>query len=417
MKYVVLGASAAGINALFEIRRCDKKADITLISPDKHIYSRCILHHFMDGIRDLHQLSFVNADFITQNNIHWLKGVSATGVDCEAKEVLISSGERVPFDKLLIATGSHVFFPPIPGLKEAPNAIGFHDLDECEAIMQHVKTAKHVVVMGAGLVGIDAVSGLLHEDVSLTLLEMKGHMLSMQLDPYAASTYEKAFAEKGVTQLYSVGASGLVTTDDGTITALTLSDGTTLPCDLLIVASGVRANVGFLEGSGIETDRFGLIIDETGKTSHPDIYGAGDVTGRNPIWPVAVKEGLIAASNLCGIPMLMPDFFASKSTMNFLGIPTLSVGLVAPENEEDYLIEIYTDEAGNYKKIVHKDGRICGAILQGDLDYSGILTQLIRQKVDVSKVKKSLFKIDYSDFFNEKDNFEYYFDEEEEPYR
>ena len=403
MKYVVLGASAAGISGAKRLRELDQEAEIVLVSTDEHIYSRCILHHYVKGQRDLKRLQFVPHDFITKNNIHWIKGESVISVNPEAKEVVTDKGTHVSFDKLLIATGSHVFFPPIPGLREAKNAIGFHDLHEIEAIMERAKTAQNIVIMGAGLVGIDAASGLMHLGKSISIVEMRDRMLSIQLDHRAARTYEEAFAKEGVKQLFSLGASELIMNENEEITALKLSNEEIIPCDLLVVASGVRSNVSFLEGSGIETDRFGLIIDAFGQTSNPDIYGAGDVTGRNPIWPVAVKEGIIAASNMVGVSKEMTDFFASKSTMNFLGIPTMSLGLAQPEDPENYTIEI-EDDGVNYKKIVHKDGKICGAILQGDLSYSGILTQLIRENIDVSKVKKPLFKIDYSDFFNIKEN-------------
>lgn len=414
MKYVVLGASAAGISGIKRLRELDPDAEITLISTDKHIYSRCIMHHYMEGIRDLDRLMFVDKDFIATHRIHWLQGETVTKIDPCKKEVLTDKNSCVAFDKLLIATGSHVFFPPIPGLKEAKNAIGFHDLEECQSIMKAAKTAEHIVIMGAGLVGIDAASGLLHLGKSISIVEMRDRMLSIQLDHRAAKAYEEAFAKAGVKQFFGLGASELILNEENLITAIKLSNGETIPCDLLVVASGVRANVSFLEGSGIECDRFGLLIDPTGRTSHPDIYGAGDVTGRNPIWPVAVKEGIVAASNMAGSAKEMTDFFASKSTMNFMEIPTMSLGMAQPEDPENYNIEIEEDEKGNYKKLVHKDGRILGAILQGDLSYSGILTQLIRHKIDVSKVKKPLFKIDYSDFFNVAHNFEYFYTEENE---
>jgi NAD(P)H-nitrite reductase large subunit len=174
----------------------------------------------------------------------------------------------------------------------------------------------------------------------------------------------------------------------------------------LIVAAGVRSNVNFLEGSGIETDKFGLLIDTFGKTNCEDIYGAGDVTGRNPIWPTAAKEAIIAASNMAGVKCEMTDFFASKSTMNFLDIPTMSLGINEP-TDDTFKVEIQSDDKGNYKKIIHKDGKIYGAIIQGDLSYTGVLTQLIKNNIDISKVKKPIFKIDYSDFFNINENFEF----------
>lgn len=406
MKYVVLGASASGINGVKQLRNLNKEAEITLISKDDKIYSRCILHHYVEGIRDVKKLEFVEDDFINKNNIKWIKGMEATKVDVKSKEVIISNGEAVKFDKLLIATGANTFFPPIPNLNSAPNAIGFRNFDDCEKIMELSKTCENIVVMGAGLVGIDVISGLAHTGKNVMLVEMKDHMLSIQLDKKAALAYEKGFESKGVKQYYEKGIKELIVDESGKITEILLTSGEKIPCDLLIVAAGVRANVRFLEGSSIEIDKFGLVIDAFGKTNCEDIYGAGDVTGRNPIWPTAVKEGIIAADNMLGVKSEMTDFFASKSTMNFLGIPTMSLGINEPI-DETYVVEIESDNDGNYKKIIHKEGKIYGAILQGDLAYAGILTQLIRNKIDISKVKKPIFKIDYSDFFNIKENFEF----------
>jgi len=406
MKYVVLGASASGINGARELRNLDKEAEITLISKDDKIYSRCILHHYMEGIRDVKKLEFVEDDFINKNNIKWIKNVEATKLDISLKEVMISNGEKVKFDKLLIATGCNTFFPPIPNLKSAPNAIGFRNFDDCEKIMELSKKCKSIVVMGAGLVGIDVISGLIHTEKNIALVEMKDHMLSIQLDKKAASAYEKGFENKGIKQYYEKGIKELIVDEEGKILDILLTSGEKISCDLLIVAAGVRANVSFLENSGIETDKFGLVIDQFGKTNCEDIYGAGDVTGRNPIWPTAVKEGIIAANNMAGIKSEMTDFFASKSTMNFLGIPTMSLGINEPI-DETYRVETESNDNGNYKKMIHKDGKIYGVILQGDLSYAGVLTQLIKCQIDILKVKKPIFKIDYSDFFNIKENFEF----------
>ena len=410
MKYVVLGASAAGISGVTELRNLDKDAEITLVSKDDKIYSRCILHHYMEGIRDVKKLEFVEDNFIEKNNINWVKGVAVTGVDINEKCVKLENGESVGYDKLLIATGSHTFFPPIPHLKTAKNSIGFRNFDDCEKIMEMSKTCKNVVIMGAGLVGIDVISGLLHTDCTVHLVEMQNRMLSIQLDKRAASTYEEAFASHGVKQYYEKGVKELIVDEDENITEILLTNGESIPCDLLICCAGVRANVEFLQDSGIECDKFGLLIDAAGKTNVEGVFGAGDVTGRNPIWPVAVKEGIIAASNMCGIEAEMDDFFASKSTMNFLGIPTMSLGINTPP-DDTYEVEIESDDNGNYKKIIHKEGKIYGAIIQGDLSYAGVLTQLIRRKIDISKLSKPLFKIDYSAFFNEKNNFEFYYEE------
>lgn len=409
MKYVVIGASAAGINGIRELRKLDKESEIVLVSKDKDIYSRCILHRYLGGERSLERLNFVEGNFEELYNVNWIKGMACTGVKPEEKKITLEDGTEVSYDKLLIATGSHTFIPPIKNLIGAKNVVGFRNVEDIETLKEAVKTRKNFFVMGGGLVGLDCTSGLLELGANVTLVEMAKWLLVKQLDERAAKTYQDAFTAHGVKQYYGVGVSEAVLNDEGEITAMRLADGTEIPCDFVVITAGVRSNVEFLEGSGIETSRFGLIYDEAGKTSNDDIYGAGDVSGMSPIWPVAVKEGIIAASNMAGVPRKMTDFFASKSTMNFLGIPSMSLGNVNPE-DDSYSVEI-RETKDSYKKIVHQNGKITGAILQGDLAYGGILQQLIARKIDVTKVKKPIFDVDYSDFFHINENFEFYYED------
>lgn len=419
MRYVIIGSSAAGVNGARELRRLDKECEIVLISRDKEIYSRCILHHYLGGERTLEQLSFAEPDFAGRFGIQWMKGRTCVGLDRREKTVILDHRENVAYDKLLIASGSHTYLPPIPHLKEAGNVCGFRNIEDMEHLKEAAKSRKAILVMGAGLVGLDCAAGFLALGVKVTLIETAQWLLSRQLDETSARTYEKAFGEAGVKQYYGVGIREVVLNDRKEITRVILTDGRELDCDYLVVTAGVRPNIDFLEGSGIETGPFGLLYDETGKTNDDCIYGAGDVSGTSPIWPAAVKEGIIAASNMAGEKRQMTDFFASKSTMNFLGVPTMSLGNVNPK-EGEASEEICTFDSGprtgkgegekGYKKIVHKNGKIIGAVLQKDLAYGGILQQLIARKIDVTKVKKPVFDIDYSDFFHMDENFEYYYE-------
>lgn len=410
MRYVVLGSSAAGINGIRGIRSMDKEGEIILISKDEHVYSRCILHHYMEGIRDLKRLCFVEKDFMETNKVQWIGGKAVAGLDCNAQNVILEDGEKVTYDRLLIATGSHSFFPPITNLREAKGVIGFRNLDDIEYIMEQSKKAEYIVVMGAGLVGIDCITGLLESGKDLSVVELSDRMLSIQLDKRAASTYENAFREHGVHMHFGVGINEVKMNEEGHVISVVLGNGEEIPCDILVVTAGVRSNMEFLQDSLVECDMRGVLIDEAGRTNVEGIFAAGDVTGRNPIWPVAVKEGIIAGANMAGRQRVMDDFFASKSTMNFLGIPTMSLGINTPE-DDTYTVDVQEDDKGNYKKVIHKDGIIYGAILQGDISYAGVLTQLIRRKLSISKVKKSIFAIDYSDFFCEKENFEFTYEE------
>ena len=405
MRYVIIGSSAAGINAIRELRKTDPAGEIVLVSKDKNVYSRCILHQYLCGERTLERLNFAEPDFDRLYRVNWMRGREAMGLDREQKTLLLDGGEKLSYDKLLIATGSHTFIPPIKGLDGAVNYIGFRNIDDIEVLKEVPKTCKNIVVLGSGLIGIDCATGYLHMGVKVTLVDFAGWLLNKQLDERAAKTYIDAFRENGVEQYYGVGVNEVRVGENHRIYEIELSDGTVLPCDYFVVTAGVRSNVEFLKDSGLELSRFGLVYDETGRTSDPDIYGAGDVSGTSPIWPVAVKEGMIAAANMAGGKEKMTDFFASKSTMSFLGIHTMSLGVVTPP-DDTYRVDIY-DKNGVYKKVVSKDGVIVGALLQGDLAYGGVLQQMIARKIDVRKVKKPLFEIDYSDFFHEKKDLEF----------
>ncbi|MBW9170072.1 FAD-dependent oxidoreductase [Clostridium estertheticum] len=405
MRYVVIGASAAGISGAKTLRVLDDKAEIILVSKDENVYSRCILHHYISGHRTIKELDFAEKNFFEKNNIKWIKGLEVTALNDDKKNLSLSNGDILTYDKLLISSGASAFIPPIENLRKASSVVGLRNIEDAIIIREQAKKVKNVVVLGAGLVGIDALSGLIDSNVNISLIEMSKKILPLQLDKYTSKVYEDKFKENGVNLKLDVKAEKLIIDENKNPKSLLLNTGEEVPCELVIVATGVRSNVGFIENSRVETDRFGLIINEKGETNIEGVYGGGDVTGRNPIWPTAVKEGIIAANNMFGNEMIMTDFFGSKNTMNFVGIATMSLGMIEPA-DETYIEEVKID-GSNYKKIIHKDGKIYGSIIQGDLSYSGILTQLIREKIDISKVKKPLFEIDYSDFFNEEKNFEF----------
>ncbi|WP_338851430.1 NAD(P)/FAD-dependent oxidoreductase [Clostridium perfringens] len=405
MRYIVVGASAAGISGAKTLRELDKDAEIILVSKDENVYSRCILHHYISGHRGIEALDFTDIDFFEKYNIEWKKGLEVKSIDDREHVIVLSNGESLKYDKILLATGASAFIPPVENLREAKNVVGLRNLEDAIKIKEEAEKVKNVVVLGAGLVGIDAIAGLAFKNLNVTLVEMGDRVLPIQLDKYASSKYEKRFEDAGVKLKLGVRAEKVLIDENKNPKALLINTGEEIPCELIIVATGVRSNVAFLKDSSIETDRFGLIINEKGETNARDVYGAGDITGRNPIWPTAVKEGIIAANNMVGNEIFMEDFFGSKNTMNFLGLTTMSLGVVnAPDNSYTEEIDISGE---NYKKIIHKDGKIYGAIIQGDLSYAGVLTQLIKEKIHVSKVKKPLFEIDYADFFNIKENLEY----------
>ena len=405
MAYVVVGASAAGINAAKTLREINKDIEIILVSKDEYVYSRCILHHFLDGRRDIEDLDFSPGEFFKKYDIKWMKGVEVTGIDTKEKKLKLDNGEDLPYEKVVLATGASSFLPPIENLRTANNVIGLRNLDDAIRIKEIAPKVKNIIILGAGLVGVDAMAGLLDYDAKVTMIEMGDRILPLQLDHYAANVYIERLKEEGVDFRFNVRAEKVIVDENNNPVAIKLNTGEEVPGELIIACTGVRSNVGFLEGSGIECDKFGLIFNPKGETNVKDVYGAGDISGRNPIWPTAVKEGLIAANNMCNKDIYMEDFFGSKNTMNFCGVATMSLGtVIKPDDTYEEAVEI---KGKDYKKIIPKNGTIYGAIVQGDLSYVGVLTQLIKDKINIDRVKKPIFQIDYSDFFNEKENLEF----------
>ena len=405
MAYVVVGASAAGINAAKTLREINKDIEIILVSKDEYVYSRCILHHFLDGRRDIEDLDFSPGEFFKKYDIKWMKGVEVTGIDTKEKKLKLDNGEDLPYEKVVLSTGASSFLPPIENLRTANNVIGLRNLDDAIRIKEIAPKVKNIIILGAGLVGVDAMAGLLDYDAKVTMIEMGDRILPLQLDHYAANVYIERLKEEGVDFRFNVRAEKVIVDENNNPVAIKLNTGEEVPGELIIACTGVRSNVGFLEGSGIECDKFGLIFNPKGETNVKEVYGAGDISGRNPIWPTAVKEGLIAANNMCDKEIYMEDFFGSKNTMNFCGVATMSLGtVIKPDDTYKEAVEV---KGKDYKKIIHKDGVIYGAIVQGDLSYVGILTQIIKDKINVDRVKKPIFQIDYSDFFNEKQNLEF----------
>ncbi len=410
MKYLILGSSAAGINAARELRLIESDAQIIVASIDEFLYSRCILHHYIEGKRTDKQLHFAGPNVIEDYNIDFRTNHEAISVDSQNKIVYFKNDSQITYDKLLIATGSRSFIPPVPNLREAKQVIGLRNFSDAKYIKNYAKKAMNVAIIGSGLVGMDALESLVKIGAKVHLIDFAPHVLSLQLDEHSAKVYLDAFEKYGVQGHFNTLAQEVVVDGQNNVQALKLDNGEVIECELIIAAAGTRSNVEFLQTSDIELSKRGLIFNQYGETNIKDIYGAGDVSGMHPIWPMAVKEGVIAAHNMTGQQLIMDDMFAAKATMNFLNIPTLSLGNHTPKEDiEEYQILIENDQY-NYKKLVIKDNKIVGAIIQGNLEYAGVLTQLIKRELDISQFKKSVFAINYADFFSMDEKIEFKYD-------
>lgn len=402
--YVILGASAAGINAAKVLRKLDSSGNIIVISKDDKIYSRCMLHHVISDHRTIESINFVDEDFMEKNNITWVKNKIVKNINTDKKIVNLEK-EDIPYDKLLIATGASAFIPPIKNIKEGKNIYPLRNIEDVIDIKEKIKSTKKVAIIGAGLIGIDVLTSLLDRgNLEVSLIYPNEFILDRQLDKYSAKVYEDKFIELGAKLYSSLPVNQILLDEKQNVKGVELGNNTIVECDMLIISTGVKPNTDFVANTNIE-DKRGIVINNKCETTVDYIYAAGDVVGKNAIWPLAVKQGIVAAYNMAGVEKILDDEFTFKNSMNFVGIPTVSLGVAIPQ-DNTYDVISRCDKDG-YKKFVIKDDVITGFIAQGDISYTGPITYLIKHKIEIPNLKERVFDIGYADFFSMKENGEF----------
>lgn len=388
MKYIIIGNSAAAVGCVEGIRKTDKNGTILLISDETYrVYSRPLISYWMAGkVTDEH-MYYRPADFYTKNNIKTMLGVKVTALNPEKKQITLSDGTTQTYDKLLVATGSRPFVPPVSGIDKCKNAVTFLSLDSAKKLKAMTNEKSQVIVMGAGLIGLKVAEGLSGHVGSLTVVEMAQHLMPSILDDESAAMMQKHIEESGVKFIFGDSAKKV----DGS--TLTLSSGAELAFDVLVVAAGVRGNVELVRDAGGKVGR-GIQVDERMSTSIDGVYAAGDcveavdvVTGERRVmalWPNAYMEGEAAGINMAGGDSVF-DKAMPENAIGFFGMPMVTAG--------SYDGESYIDCGDSYyRRLVFKDSRLVGYILIEKIDRAGIYTALIREKFDLTGLNIELLK-------------------------
>ncbi|OAT87097.1 NAD(P)/FAD-dependent oxidoreductase [Desulfotomaculum copahuensis] len=410
MRYVILGASAAAVSAARAIRRRDPGGEITMAAADRQIYSRCLLPRLICGEKTPEQINFIDDDFFERLQINFLPGRTAVKVDPAEKKVHLQDGRALTYDRLLVATGASPALPPVENLAAGKPVFTLRHLEDALAIREAAGPGTRVAVLGGGLVGLEAAEALLARGAQVTVVELAPRLLPLQLDETAAALYAKLFRERGV-QVITGRAAARVELADGRVRTLVLNDGSTVPCDVILVAAGVRPNIDFLEDTGIETNR-GIVVDRHMRTSLPDIYAAGDVcvsretfTGEispTPIWPAAVAQGRVAGMNMAGMEAKLPGTFAYQNALTLFHLPAITYG--RPEAPAADCRVDAVQWPGGYRKVIRRGSRLYGAILLGDIAGAGVFGALTGRQVDVSRLPEDSLDINYAPFFREEAN-------------
>jgi NAD(P)H-nitrite reductase large subunit len=402
VNYLIVGNSAAAIGAVEAIRPVDPEGTITLVAAEsEHTYSRPLISYLLAGKVDEAGMGYRPADFYESHRVETILGDEVVKVDPETKTATTASGRELPYDKLLLATGGKPFVPPIPGAEGVDGIFTFTEYEDArrvESLLQK-ETVRQAVVLGGGMIGLKVAEALIARGLKVTIVELADRLLANTFDKTASVMLEEALKGKGAAVCLETTIEK-VDSNQGRLRGVMLASGHEIYCRALVVAIGVRPNMAYLEGTGVETNR-GIVVDNTLRTSHPDIYAAGDVAeaydlllGQKrpiPILPLAYRQGMIAGRNMAGLQ----DSYVGGMAMNSIEIcdlPTISVGITAVSDGEDgyEVLTSKNDEKNTYKKVVLKGNRMVGAILVGDIDRAGIYTGLIERGEDVAGIKKHL---------------------------
>ena len=394
MKHLIIGASAAGIAAARKIRELRPDDEITIAAKDSRVHSRCMLHHFISGRKSADDINFAGLDFFDKYNVKFIPREEIVSVHPDGNYVIGKNSGRIDYDDLLITTGARYFIPPIPGFREAKNVFGLRDLSDAEKISAAAEGAKECVIVGSGLVGLDAANALCERGVKCHIVEMENRLSPLQLDKTAAAPYQSLFERAGCDFWLSKRAAGMELDASGNARAVLLESGEKLPCDFVVVTAGVRPNVEFLEGSGVTVDR--CVKVEYMRTNVKNIWAAGDVAGLSGIWPNAALQGETAAKNICGESVPYTDRYAMKNTMNFYGLTTLSLG---PNSVEPGDEVVANEWRAGYMKAIIRGGRVVHLTLQGDISNTGIWQEIVKRGVMPSCGEWKLQRLCWADFW------------------
>ena len=410
-RHLIIGNSAAALNAVKAIRENDSTSRITLVSAENHYaYSPVLLPYYVSQKIKRSALFLADEHFYQHNGVELILGNPATRVDPQNQQVTLSNDDILEYDKVLIATGSSAKPLGIPG-EDFPGVFTLKTVDDADRLVKAAAKMKDVVIMGGGLIGLQAANALYREGRNIKIIIGSKQPLSRNVDPSCAENVCQGIRECGMSILFETYAVAIEKSKSKLSVAL--SSGKHLEADAVIIGKGVSANMQLVAESDIAVNH-GIIVDETMRTNVPNVFAAGDVaeglnliTGQRQViatWPNACSQGRTAGINMAGGTDQNEGL--SANICGFLGSAIASVGITNPEND-DYEEVVADDPAkGRYRKLVwNKKDELVGAVLMGTVADIGVISNLIRNRVKIPREKRDQMvrsTVRYGDWFSEK---------------
>ncbi len=402
-QYIIIGNGVATVGCIEGIRSVDKESPITVVSGENHkVYGRPLISYYLEGKTDLEKMKYRPDDFYDKNGVTLLLGKKAVALSLSdsagigagtsnasagsvssaiAGTVTLDDGTKLPFTKLCVATGSSPFVPPFENLESVKEKYSFMTLDDSLALEKALFPEAKVLIVGAGLIGLKCAEGILDRVASVTVCDLADRVLSSILDTECAALMQRHLEKNGMTFLLGDSVARFETNK------AFMKSGNEVDFDVLVLAVGVRANIGLVKDAGGETDR-GIVVDEDMSTTLPGIYAAGDCA-QGPdlsigakrvlaILPNAYMQGHTAGVNMAGGEATLKNAIPMNS-IGFFGLHAMTAG-----SYEGDLYEEKTEDS--IKRLFTKDDVLKGYILIGRNERAGIYTSMIREKTPISSV-------------------------------
>ena len=393
MTYVIIGNGIASLGAIDGIRKYDRINPITVIGLENTAaYGKPLTSYLLAGRINPGRMSMRTDDYYKSKDVSLKLATHITQVDLEERVLLTSDGDKIPYAKLLIATGGKPYVPEIKGV-DGDGVYNFTDAKDAYSLIESVKGLKRAVVIGGGLIGLKAAESLYNRGVEVAVVEGGERILSLAYDAVAAGLISKRVKNAGMLVRCGVNGEQIVRDKSGKLRGILLDDKSFLEADAIVIAIGVVSRIKLAEQAGLAVDK-GIIVDDSMSTGAEGVYAAGDVAQARdvifdrdkvvPVWSNAYTQGYYAGRNMAGNNSKYPGTM-SMSSISFFGLPTISVGEVNPDLENtDYEIYTFFDEPKqSYRKLVFKRDQLVGYVLVGDIDFAGMYTSFIKFKFKV----------------------------------
>jgi nitrite reductase (NADH) large subunit len=381
-KVVVVGAGIAGIAAAESLRAASPSVEVTLVSKESVLpYYRLNLTRYLAGETEEQDLPVKPQDWFEQQRVQLMRGVEVSEIDLTKRSVALHGGDSLPFDKLILCVGAHPFMPPLPGASRE-GVTNLRTLGDAQGILGSGLAGKRCVCIGGGLLGLEAAGALARRGAEVTLLEGYGWLLPRQLNERAGQMLAEHVRASGIKLLTKARTEEIL--GDERVRGVKLEDASVIAAELVVVATGIRPNSYLARLAGLEVDR-GVVVDNLLRSSHPDVYAAGDVAEHRGVlygtWAPSQYQGSIAGMNALGNHVEFGGIPRSNA-LKVLQVELFSIGQIQPEDASYDVIDQETD--GGYLRFVFRDSHLVGAILLGDAKASPQVKRAIEGQTDFS---------------------------------